>query len=155
MVATHKKQSLGQRRVRPKTALPSRPTRDIFEAVGPNQKERPTRNLEIMQYQNFMNTSNNQVSGQQQAPVTQTQAKPQWFDNNSKPQIDDKADVASQQQDKEDALPQGPTDYHQLIIENYFDDGRKPRDHSKEMMNLLEKKYLNTNIEEYLAVKYP
>ena len=36
------------------------------------------------------------------------------------------------------------------MIDNYFDEGSKKKDHTKEMMNYLEKKFLNTNLEEYL-----
>jgi ferredoxin-like protein FixX len=37
------------------------------------------------------------------------------------------------------------------LIENYFEqDGKRARDHSKEMMKFLEKKLLNTNVDEYL-----
>lgn len=96
-----------------------------------------------------MNTSAYQPPGQL-AQTSEAPARPQWFDSNAPQLRDEEPDIDAQKQDEQDAPAQSPNDYHQLIMENYLDDGKKPRDNSKEMLSLLEKKYLNTNIEEYL-----
>ena len=45
----------------------------------------------------------------------------------------------------------GTTDHYKKLIDNYFEDEKdKKRNHTKEMIEFLEKKLLNSNVEDYL-----
>ena len=45
----------------------------------------------------------------------------------------------------------GTTDHYKKLIDNYFEDDKgKKRNHTKEMIEFLEKKLLNSNVEDYL-----
>jgi len=111
-MASHSKQSMGQRRPRPKTALPKRPVKDMFEADGEYRKGSPEKNLAAARQQNYMNPSSYEVGGQSQATVQQTQGKPQWFDSNAKLEGEEWVDVTTPQREKPDADLQGAADYH-------------------------------------------